>query len=459
MKTLIALVVVLAVAGGGMAWYWREAGNHQAAFRTAVVKRGELLATVSATGTVEPEEVVDVGAQVGGMIQEFGRDPRDATKPIDYRSEVEQGTVLARIDDALYQARLDRAKGQVGQAQAEVEQAGADLMHAEADLAQLNAKERQAERDWGRAQKLKPTKAISDLDYDNAQAAYEVAKANVAVGQAAISQAKAGKLRAEKTLAAAQADLREAQKNVEYTIIRSPVKGVIIDRRVNVGQTVVASLNAPSLFLIAKDLKRVQVWASVNEADIGQIHPGQPVRFTVDAYPGATFRGEVLQVRLNAQMTQNVVTYTVVVVADNSSGKLLPYLTANVQFEVDRRSDVLLVPNAALRWQPRPEQIAPEARGAAAAAAGSRGPGGADSAATGAPERHHRGIVWAQDQGWLRPIDVQTGVTNGVVTEIVKGDVREETAVVVGEARPEQAGNTATNPFLPQMFRGTSKAQ
>src|SRR5204863_4905711 len=124
----------------------------------------------------------------------------------------------------------------------------------------------------------------------------------------------------------------------------------------------VASLNAPSLFLIAKDLTRLQVWASVNEADIGQIHPGQPVSFTVDAFPNEAFRGEVLQIRLNATMTQNVVTYTVVVTTDNSSGKLLPYLTANLQFEVDRRKDALLIPNAALRWKPRPNQIAPDAR-------------------------------------------------------------------------------------------------
>src|SRR5207253_327322 len=136
----------------------------------------------------------------------------------------------------------------------------------------------------------------------------------------------------------------------------------IVDRRVNVGQTVVASLNAPSLFLIAKDLTRLQIWTSVNEADIGQIHPGQPVSFTVDAHPSEKFRGMVSQIRLNATMTQNVVTYTVVVDCDNASGKLLPYLTANVQFEVSNRPNVLEVPNAALRWRPRPEQVTPEAR-------------------------------------------------------------------------------------------------
>ena len=158
---------------------------------------------------------------------------------------------------------------------------------------------------------------ISDADYDIALADYDTARSALAVGEASVVQAEAA--------------LRQAEINLGYTTIRSPVKGVIVDRRVNIGQTVVASLNAPSLFLIAKDLTRMQVWASVNEADIGRIRAGQTVRFTVDAFPGETFVGEVAQVRLNATMTQNVVTYTVVVTADNPEGRLLPYLTANLQ--------------------------------------------------------------------------------------------------------------------------------
>ena len=184
---------------------------------------------------------------------------------------------------------------------------------------------------------------------------YEIAQANVAVGEAAIVQSR-------NAVAQAQATLQRGQRNLSYCTIKSPVKGVIIDRRVNIGQTVVSSLNAPSLFLIAKDLKRMQVWVSVNEADVGSIHPGQPVSFTVDAYPGKIFRGEVGKIRLNATMTQNVVTYTVEVITDNSSGKLLPYLTANAQFELSQHNNVLLVPNAALRWCPQPEQVTPKFR-------------------------------------------------------------------------------------------------
>ena len=175
-----------------------------------------------------------------------------------------------------------------------------------------------------------------------------MAKANVGVQEAAIKQA--------------EATLRQSQVNLGYCDIKSPVKGTIVDRRVNVGQDVVSSLSASSLFLLAKDLSRIQVWASVNEADIGRIHQGMKVHFTVDAYPNETFIGEVSQIRLNATMTQNVVTYTVVVTTENKEMKLLPYMTASLHFEIERHENVLKVPNAALRWKPRPKQIAPDIR-------------------------------------------------------------------------------------------------
>ncbi len=186
-----------------------------------------------------------------------------------------------------------------------------------------------------------------------------MAKATVGVEEAAIKQT--------------QASLRQAQINLGYCDIKSPVKGTIVDRRVNVGQTVVSSLSASSLFLLAKDLSRIQVWASVNEADIGRIHPSLKVHFTVDAYPNETFVGEVQQVRLNATMTQNVVTYTVVVTTENKDMKLLPYMTASLKFEIERHEDVLKVPNAALRWKPRPKQIAPDIRAETLEAMNNRG--------------------------------------------------------------------------------------
>src|SRR5262245_13006732 len=246
MKWLFSLLVgALAVGGFGL-WHTQAGARQTPAFRTATVERTSLAATISATGTLEPEEVVDVGAQVAGMIKNFGRDPKETKKPVDYGTQVEEGTVLAQIDDAVYKAQVDQAKSNV--------------QRAEADMLQFRAKLSQTERDWERAKTLRSSRgAISETDYDTAFANYETAKSALAVGEAGIAQAKAA--------------LELAAINLGYATIKSPVKGVIVDRRVNVGQTVVASLNAPSLFLIAKDLKRMQIWTSVNEADIGQIKP------------------------------------------------------------------------------------------------------------------------------------------------------------------------------------------
>jgi HlyD family secretion protein len=392
---------------------------------TIPVQRGDLVATVTATGTIEPEEVVDVGAQVVGIIQEFGRDPRDGSRPVDFGTPVEEGTVLARIDDSIYRARLEKAAAQVEQANAGAAQAEADLGRAEANAKEARAKANQAARDWDRVQKAYAAGSASQQDYDAAESACEVTKAEVVVTEAAIRQVRAALNAAQKTLLATEADRREAQKNLDYTVIRSPVKGVVIDRRVNVGQTVVSSLNAPSLFLIAKDLRRLQVWASVNEADIGRIKPGLPVRFAVDAYPGEEFRGEVAQVRLNATMTQNVVTYTVVVATDNPDGKLLPYLTATLRFETGRRQNALLVSNAALRWQP------------------------ADAPAP-VHSQPDRGVVWVPEGASTRRVEIRLGLTDGIMTEVAEGDLREGQSVVVGEAVKAEAGG-AMSPFTPNI--------
>lgn len=423
---LVALLVV-------MGFLYRN-GSSKTVFRTVPVQRGDLLATISATGTVEPEEVIDIGAQVAGKIVAFGKDKHGKT--VDYGSVVEAGTVLARIDDALYAA--DAAS-----AQAQLEQSKAALQRSEADMGQLKAKLYQAQRDWARAQKLGPSDALSQADYDAAQSAYETAKANLEVGKAAILQAK-------KNVLQSQAVFKRAQQNLDYCTIVSPVKGVIIDRRVNIGQTVVASLSAPSLFLIAKDLNRLQVWVSVNEADIGHIKPGQPVTFTVDAYPGEVFQGEVGKVRLNATMTQNVVTYTVEVNTDNSSGKLLPYLTANVKFIVGEKHNVLLVPNAALRWVPLADQIAPEFR--------TKKEKGMEAAAKGKPEpdkeEQARGVVWVPKGSQVRPIKVKLGLSDGSSTEVASSKLKEGELVVLSEAE-KKAGNGggSGSPFAPQLFR------
>ncbi len=425
MKAALILVLIVGLGVGGAAYYVTHVAiEPPASFRTVAVKRGDLLSTISATGTAEPEEVVDVGAQVVGRIKSLGPDPSDPQKKktIDYGSVVQEGTILAVIDDATYKAQADLVE--------------AALVRARADLLQMQAKLEQTKQERQRAESLRPTKAIADADYDLAVANYKVAQANLAVGEAAIKQS--------------EATMQLAKTNLDYTIIKSPVEGVIIDRRVNVGQTVVASFNAPSLFLIAKDLRRMQVWASVNEADIGRIKPGLPVRFTVDAYPGEVFRGKVAQVRLNATMTQNVVTYTVVVETDNSNLKLLPYLTANLQFEIEQRNGVLLVPNAALRWKPRPSLVAPEVRETVFAAS--------SRSSKPAKEREDRGRLWIQDGEVLRPIEVQIGATDGSQTEVSGSELSEGMEVVVAEIRNENAdGGDTTNPFAPKLFRGSQK--
>jgi len=429
MKKAVILLILIGVIGGGAAYYAKHsAADSTTYFRTAEITRGELLSTISATGTVEPEEVVNVGAQVAGLITEFGPDPNSPTKLIDYGSVVEKDTLLAKIDPTSYEAAF--------------EQAEAALENSQANLMQLEAKYEQTEQEWKRAESLRPRGAIADTDYDTALANYKAAKANVAVGKATIRQNKAA--------------LQIAKTNLGYTMIKSPVRGVILARRVNIGQTVVASLNAPSLFLIAKDLRRMQVWASVNEADIGQIKVGMPVRFTVDAHSGKLFHGKVTQIRMNATMTQNVVTYTVVVTTDNTNGLLLPYLTANVQFEIDHRTNVLRAPNAAMRWKPQTSQIAPDMRDAVA---GKTSKKDGDSSEA----EQERGNLWvASEAGVVRPIEVLIGRSDGLMTEVSGAGVKEGLRVVVGEetstvgadtgATPSDGDKEKTsNPFLPTM--------
>jgi HlyD family secretion protein len=435
--TLIVVAVSAALVIAAIYGQWGKAQPNQ--YQTAGVKRTDIVSTINATGTVEPEEVVDVGAQVAGQIRSFGTDRKG--KPIDYGSSVEAGTILARIDESLYQSDVTQASAALAQAQA-------NQQRAEADVVQMRAKLAQAESDWKRAQQLGPSEALAQSAYDAYKAGYETARANVQVGEATVAQTRGAVLQA-------QAGLKKAQRNLGYCTIVSPVAGVIIDRRVNIGQTVVASLNAPSLFLIAKDLKRMQVWVPVNEADIGHIHAGQAVTFTIDALPGETFRGAVGKIRLNAAMTQNVVNYTVEVVTDNSKGKLLPYLTANVQFEIDRHDDVLAVPSAALRWTPGPQEIAPEYR--------ANGNHPQNRQLPRSDRSSKRAVLWVTEENGVRPVPVTATLSDGVMTEVQGDGVSEGLKVVVGEVTPgpqKSPGATApgaegtSNPFAPQFPRG-----
>ncbi len=444
----IILPVVAVLVLGGLLWFWWARDNGADTFRLATVSRGDLEVTVSATGTVQPEELVDVGAQVAGKIVAFGLDVDG--KSVDYGSVVKAGMILARIDDAIYSAEVSQATAQLAQARANVQR-------AQADLGQLKAKLFQAENDWGRAKQLGPSEALSQSDFDAAKSAYEVARANLSVGEAALRQAK-------EAVAQAEATLRKAKQNLDYTTIRSPVDGVIIDRRVNIGQTVVASLNAPSLFLIAKDLKRLQIWVPVNEADIGNIQVGQPVSFTVDAFPQDTFVGQVGKIRLNATMTQNVVTYTVEVTFDNSDGRLIPYLTANVKFLLDTHRDVLLVPNAALRWKPQPEQIGAAWRNQPKSSQPSGGHGAvagtySSAAAKDLKKTREQGTIWVPTGGSVRPVTVQVGASDGNLTEIKGTEISEGLQVVVASEPGEGGFTSVSSPFTPKLFKDKRRPQ
>ncbi|SPF34221.1 Efflux transporter, RND family, MFP subunit [Syntrophobacter sp. SbD1] len=431
-----ALVLAgLAVIGAGALWF----SHHRegaVVFRTVAVKRGDLSAAISGTGTVEPEQVVDVGSQVTGIITSFGRDVRNNS--VDYGSVVKAGGVVALIDDTLYVAAVNIDKAQL-------QQARANLVNAKANVLQIKAKLWEAGADWNRAQKLGPGQGLAPTTYDQYKANYEAAKANLEMAVASVDVAVAN-------VAQSEATLKKDQETLAYCTVKSPVDGVVVDRRVNIGQTIVSSTAASSLFLIAKDLHRIQVWASVNEADIGKIHEGQPVNFTVDAFGDQVFEGLVNKIRLNATMSQNVVTYTVEVNHDNSDGKLLPYLTTNLQFETGHRQNVLLVPNAALRWSPRPAQLAnesgPDSHTAAERPAGRHGA----VEESGAPQLH--GTVWVPEGAFVRPVHVQVGLTDGMFTEVSGKAVTEGLQVVTGETRRQPAGSQAqgegASPFMPQ---------
>ena len=339
MKKVLSCVLVLLVAAVGAAYYFLrpQASASTIAYKTAEMTVGQVTQTIRATGTIEPEDLIDIGAQITGQIMAFGIDTQG--REVDYCSEVKKGQLLARIDDVTYKAEVTIAKANLTTAQAQ-------LAGAQADVVQYSAKLRQAERDWKRAQALGVGDALSQKDFDAYQSAYETAAASLDVGNASVEQAKAA-------IAQAQAQLEKAERNLSYCDILSTVDGIVIDRRVNIGQTVTASMSTPSLFLVAKDLRKIEIWVPVNEADIGSITVGQEVRFTVDAFAGKTFTGKVGRIRLNASMTSNVVTYTVEVTTENPDSLLLPYLTANVSFILaESPAASKRIPVAALRWRP-----------------------------------------------------------------------------------------------------------
>ena len=349
-KLVLGLLLLALVVGGG--WWWTSARKDDAPkFRTAKVEKGPITATVSSTGTMNPVTSVQVGSQISGQIKELF---------VDFNSPVKKGQLIARIDPETFQYR-------VRQAEADVEAAASAVGRAQVSL--INA-----ERDLKRTRELVSRNFVSPAELDRAQSTYDLAAAELRTARAVVQQRNA-------QLATARVDLSRTE-------IRAPVDGVVIKRSVDVGQTVAASLQAPELFVIAKDLRDMQVETSIDEADVGRIRVGQKASFSVDAFPGRPFTGDVKSVRKAAQNVQNVVTYIAIISANNDRGELLPGMTANVRITTDSRDSVQKVPNSALRFRP-PGEAPPDQKNAAKGAGGNAdggekaAPGGGGSTAAG----------------------------------------------------------------------------
>ncbi len=453
-KWLIALLVCGALAA---LWFFRgEEGQSMQQLRFSKVTRGDFVSKVQATGTLEPQELVDVGAQVTGEIKEFGTDL--AGKRVDYGSEVKAGQLLARIDDTIVELDIQRAEASVAQARAQI-------LSAEASIAQATANHNKASRDLERARKLGVGDALSQMDFDQYVNAEETASAN-------LQSAKAQQATAEAQLQSAEAQLQSELRNRDYTHIKAPVDGTIVVRQVNVGQTVVSSMSASTLFLVARDLSKMQIWASVNEADIAKVRPGQEVRYTVDALPNENFKGVVNKIRPNATMSSNVVTYIVEIDIENPERKLLPYMSANANFIIKEVKGALLVPDAAFDFMPPENMVSPEFRDRLAAKrkAGEEPP--APPAEGELPEDVRPALVWKKvAENRVEPVRVLRADSDGSrsVVTVAEGDTLSDgdelaTGIaIVGAAtagKPAEGSNNLFGPKRPERReRGTGGAE
>ncbi|MDQ2969671.1 MAG: efflux RND transporter periplasmic adaptor subunit [Acidobacteriota bacterium] len=411
MKNKIVWIVIVAVAAVGLYLAINGRKKPEDKYRTAVIDVGIITQTVTATGTLSAVTTVQVGSQVSGII---------ARLHADFNSKVKKGDLLAELDETPF-------KEKIAQTQAALDKAKVEMRNAEIALRRQKA--------------LKEQGLAAQADYDLAQAAFDGARASVAQAQATLNQALT--------------DLRNSK-------IVAPIDGVVVSRQYDVGQTVAASFQAPTLFTIAQDLTKMQVSADVSESDIGLIKIGQPVRFTVDAYPDREFRGKVAQIRLNATVNQNVVTYPAIVEVLNEDLMLKPTMTANVAVDVATVRDVLRVPNAALRFRPEekpgsappktPTAASVETRvaqqgqqgqpgGAPAAMARQFGQSGGRGAGGGRNARLRPSTIYKPDgsKGEPKAVEIRTGITDGRYTQIVSGDVKAGDLVIVGLATAKAA--------------------
>ncbi|GDX59566.1 RND transporter [Nitrosomonadaceae bacterium] len=363
---LIVAILLLSVTG---IWYWSgKSESKQDRYKIQVVDRGDIVQSISANGTLNPVELVNVGTQVSGTVSKIY---------VDFNDQIEEGQVLAELDPALFRAQLQQAE--------------ANVMNAQASL-------KLAENKMARNLALKEQGFISSDGLNMFEQQLDAARAQLALSKAQLARDRA---------------------NFYYSVIKSPISGVVVARNVEIGQTVAAVFQTPVLFQIAKDLRQMQIDTSVAEADIGQLRLGQQANFTVDAFHEREFSGTVKQVRLNPSIQQNVVTYNVVVTVANEDGALLPGMTANVRFAVNQKDSVLRAPNAALRYKP------------------------SDADTDGAPTRQpSKSVLYRLEGGKPVPVNVKTGIADGAFTEITEGGIKEGDKLVVREvANKDKSGS------------------
>ena len=410
-KYLVILAVVLLIFGIAGFFYLKR--TPEVSYKTARIERGTIVSTVAATGNLSAVTTVQVGTQVSGTIQKLY---------VDYNSRVKKGQAIAEIDPSLFSASIEQSQG--------------NFLSAEANLQKAKVTLADAERTVNRNRKLLADGIISQSDYDVADTAWQSALTSVKAAEGSVTQTRGS--------------LMQSKTNLHYSVIRSPVDGVVISRAIDVGQTVAASFQTPTLFTIAQDLTKMQIEVSVDEADISRIQPDQMTSFTVDSYPEQSFRGKVVQIRNAPIINQNVVTYITVVNVDNTDLKLKPGMTANVSIEVARKEDVLKLPPAALRFKPKSKVEEPKEK----RQAGAPSPGAGRDA--GGKPVGRKGIsgqqVYILKEGKPLAVPVKTGIANNSAIELVESTLKEGDEVIIeqvgGDSKKKAAsGSPMGRPF------------
>lgn len=399
-KIILSAVIVSSLLAIGVYLYMNRPAN--SAYRTAKVMRGDIVSSVSATGNLAAVVTVEVGTQVSGTIQRLF---------VDFNSPVKKGQTIAQIDPALFNAQVEQSRG--------------NYMNAQANLAKAKAGLVDAGRSLERNRQLLKDGIVSQSDFDAAETMFEEATAGVRGAEGSVAQTRGA--------------YNQALTNLRYSTIRSPVDGIVVLRNVDVGQTVAASFQTPTLFTIAQDLTKMEINTSIDEADIGRIREGQTVTFTVDAYPESRFSGRVVQIRNSPVITQNVVTYVVIVSVDNRDLKLKPGMTANVAIETARKNNVLMVPSVALRFRPGDGK---EAKKGAEKQGGARGAKVEGDRTVYIPGKDNRPV----------PVRIKTGLSNDGQVEVAGGELKESDKVIVEQITAKKKSDAGSRPPMGPRF-------